>query len=55
VNHAYPVADSFTLAESRHVASAPTRRRISKEEVLDMMAGGAEMKTLMQGLEGVTI
>jgi simple sugar transport system ATP-binding protein len=28
---------------------------VSKEAVLDMMAGGAEMQTLMQDLEGVTI
>jgi simple sugar transport system ATP-binding protein len=28
---------------------------VSKEAVLDMMAGGAEMKTLMHDLDGVTI
>ena len=28
---------------------------VSKEAVLDMMAGGAEMKSLMGDLEGVTI
>ena len=28
---------------------------VTKEAVLDMMAGGAEMQTLMGDLEGVTI
>ena len=55
VNHAYPVADSFTLLNRGTSLGTYEKAKISKEEVLDMMAGGAEMKTLMQGLEGVTI
>lgn len=31
------------------------KSEVSKEAVLDMMAGGAEMQTLMAELDGVTI
>jgi simple sugar transport system ATP-binding protein len=55
VNHAYPVGDRFTLLNRGQSMGTFCKNEVSKEEVLDMMAGGAEMKTMMGDLEGVTI
>lgn len=55
VNHAYPVADSFTLLNRGRSIGTYRKDQVSKDEVLDMMAGGAEMKSMMAELEGVTI
>jgi len=55
VNHAYPVGDSFTLLNRGRSMGTFAKADIAKDKVLDMMAGGAEMRTLIAGLEGVTI
>jgi len=55
VNHAYPVGDSFTLLNRGRSLGTFSKGEIAKDKVLDMMAGGAEMQTLMAELEGVTI
>ncbi|MGE8633394.1 MAG: ATP-binding cassette domain-containing protein, partial [Achromobacter piechaudii] len=55
VNHAYPVADKFTLLNRGRSLGTYRKNAISKEEVLDMMAGGAEMKALMRDLEDVIV
>jgi simple sugar transport system ATP-binding protein len=55
VNHAYPVGDSFTLLNRGKSLGTFMKTNVTREEVLDMMAGGAEMKELMADLEGVTI
>ena len=55
VNHAYPVADSFTLLNRGKSMGTFAKRDIAKEAVLDMMAGGAEMQKMMAELEGVTV
>ena len=55
VHHAYPVGDSFTLLNRGKSLGTFTKDTVSKEELLDMMAGGAEMQTLMSELDGVTI
>jgi simple sugar transport system ATP-binding protein len=55
VNHAYPVADSFTLLNRGQSMGTFAKKDVSKEAVLDMMAGGAEMQKMMAELEGVTI
>jgi simple sugar transport system ATP-binding protein len=55
VNHAYPVGDSFTLLNRGKSLGTFAKSEVSKDAVLDMMAGGAEMQTLMADLEGVTI
>ena len=55
VNHAYPVGDSFTLLNRGRSLGTYAKADIAKEAVLDMMAGGAEMKTLMQDLEDITL
>ena len=55
VHHAYPIGDSFTLLNRGKSMGTFAKDRISKEEVLDMMAGGAEMQTLMNQLDGVQV
>ena len=55
VNHAYPIADSFTLLNRGKSLGTYLKQDVSKDEVLDMMAGGEEMQKLMADLEGVTI
>jgi simple sugar transport system ATP-binding protein len=55
VNHAYPIGDRFTLLNRGKSMGTHAKCDVSKEAVLDMMAGGAEMKTLMHDLDGVTI
>ena len=53
VNHAYPIGDRFTLLNRGKSMGTHAKGAISKEAVLDMMAGGAEMQTLMRDLDGV--
>lgn len=55
VNHAYPVADSFTLLNRGQSMGTFAKSDVSKDEVLDMMAGGAEMQKLMQGIAGIVV
>ncbi|WP_137938269.1 ATP-binding cassette domain-containing protein [Chitinivorax sp. B] len=55
VHHAYPIGDSFTLLNRGKSLGTYTKETISKDEVLDMMAGGAEMQKLMAELDGVRI
>ena len=50
VHHAYPVGDTFTLLDrGRSMGSFP-KREISRDEVLNLMAGGQEMQDLMPEL-----
>jgi simple sugar transport system ATP-binding protein len=55
VNHAYPIGDSFTLLNRGKSLGTYLKQEVSKEAVLDMMAGGEEMQKLMADLDGVTI
>jgi len=55
VHHAYPVGDSFTLLNRGKSLGTFTKDTVTKNELLDMMAGGAEMQTLMAEIDGVTI
>jgi len=55
VHHAYPIGDSFTLLNRGKSMGTYAQNEISKDEVLDMMAGGAEMQKLMSELDGVRI
>ncbi len=55
VNHAYPVGDSFTLLNRGQSMGTFAKNEVSKEAVLDMMAGGTEMQKMMAELEGVSI
>jgi simple sugar transport system ATP-binding protein len=54
-NHAYPVGDSFTLLNRGQSMGTFAKGDIDKAQLLDMMAGGAEMQSMMQDIEGVTI
>src|ERR1700733_6262567 len=51
VHHAYPIGDSFTLLNRGRSLGTFTKDTISKNEVLDMMAGGAEMQKMISELE----
>jgi simple sugar transport system ATP-binding protein len=55
VNHAYPVGDRFTLLNRGKSMGTFAKSELDKNQVLDMMAGGTEMQSLMADLEGVTI
>jgi simple sugar transport system ATP-binding protein len=55
VHHAYPIGDSFTLLNRGKSLGTYTKDTISKEQVLDMMAGGAEMQKMIAELDGATI
>jgi len=55
VNHAYPVGDSFTLLNRGRSMGTFAKSDVSKQTVLDMMAGGTEMTKMMEDLEGVMI
>ncbi|MEG1118146.1 MAG: ATP-binding cassette domain-containing protein, partial [Janthinobacterium sp.] len=44
VHHAYPVGDSFTLLNRGKSLGTFTKETVSKDALLDMMAGGAEMQ-----------
>jgi simple sugar transport system ATP-binding protein len=52
VHHAYPIGDSFTLLNRGQSMGTFAKSDISKEEVLDMMAGGTEIQGLVDELEG---
>jgi simple sugar transport system ATP-binding protein len=54
VNHAYPVGDSFTLLNRGKSLGTFAKGDVTKDEVLDMMAGGAEMQALMADVAGAT-
>ncbi|MDG0022768.1 ATP-binding cassette domain-containing protein [Trinickia sp. Y13] len=55
VHHAYPIGDSFTLLNRGRSMGTFTKDTISKDAVLDMMAGGAEMQKMIAELDGATI
>jgi simple sugar transport system ATP-binding protein len=52
IHHGYPIGDSFTVLSHGRSLGTFTRESISKEQVLEMMAGGQEMQALMTDLEG---
>ena len=52
VNHAYPIADSFTLLNRGQSMGTFAKTDITKEAVLEMMAGGTEIQSLVDELEG---
>ncbi|WP_043692283.1 ATP-binding cassette domain-containing protein [Luteibacter sp. 9133] len=52
VHHAYPIADSFTLLNRGQSMGTFAKTDVTKEAVLDMMAGGTEIQSLVDELEG---
>jgi simple sugar transport system ATP-binding protein len=47
IHHAYPIGDTFTVLNRGRSMGTFAKGQISRDEVLDMMAGGAEMQKLM--------
>jgi simple sugar transport system ATP-binding protein len=47
VHHAYPVGDTFTLLSRGRSLGTFSKAKISRDEVLQMMAGGQEMQSLL--------
>jgi simple sugar transport system ATP-binding protein len=54
VHHAYPIGDSFTLLNRGRSLGTFTRATISKDQVLAMMAGGAEALQEIDALAGAS-
>jgi len=52
VHHAYPIGDSFTLLNRGQSMGTFSKDQIGKEQLLDMMAGGTEIQSLVAELEG---
>jgi simple sugar transport system ATP-binding protein len=50
VHHAYPIGDTFTLLDRGQSMGTFKKNAISRDEVLNMMAGGQEMQDLMSEL-----
>ncbi|WP_200343215.1 ATP-binding cassette domain-containing protein [Rhodovibrio sodomensis] len=46
VHHAFPVGDSFTLLNRGRSLGTHTKDEVSRDELMDMMAGGKEMADL---------
>jgi len=51
VHHAYPIADRFTLLNRGKSLGSWLKSEVSREEILEMMAGGQEMDALQAELE----
>jgi len=53
VHHAYPVADRFTMLNRGRTLGTFGKTEITKDEVLDMMAGGKELQDLSAEIDGM--
>jgi simple sugar transport system ATP-binding protein len=51
VHHAYPVGDTFTLLNRGQSMGTFKHDEISRDELVNMMAGGQEVQDLMSELE----
>ncbi|WP_191599987.1 ATP-binding cassette domain-containing protein [Marinomonas algicola] len=51
VHHAYPIADRFTLLNRGQSLGSFLKSEVSREDVLEMMAGGQELDALTAELE----
>jgi simple sugar transport system ATP-binding protein len=54
IHHAYPIGDVFTMLNRGRSLGTFRKGDISEKEVLDMMAGGREIRELQQELERFT-
>ncbi|MBE0532608.1 MAG: sugar ABC transporter ATP-binding protein [Rhodospirillales bacterium] len=54
VHHAYPVADRFTMLNRGRTLGTFRKEDVSKDEVIDMMAGGKELQDLSAEIAGMT-
>lgn len=55
VHHAYPVGDAFTILKRGKSYGTFRKENISREEVLEMMAGGAELENLAAEIAEFTL
>jgi simple sugar transport system ATP-binding protein len=53
-HHAYPVGDRFVILNRGRLVHSATKQETSREELVQMMAGGAELDQLTHELEGIT-
>ena len=53
VHHAYPVGDAFTILNRGRTYGTFQKEEVSREEVLNMMAGGKELDELSRRARGV--
>ena len=51
VHHAYPVGDAFTILNRGRTYGTFQKRDVTREEVLNMMAGGKELDELSAEIE----
>ena len=50
IHHAYPIADRFTILARGRSCGTFTKSEVTREEVLEMMAGGGELDSLRDEL-----
>ena len=53
VNHAFPVADRFTILNRGQVMGTFKKKDVSREEIMNMMAAGREMDKLTEEIEAI--
>jgi simple sugar transport system ATP-binding protein len=51
VHHAYPIGDTFTLLNRGRSMGTFAKRELSRDALLNMMAGGEEMQDLLAELD----
>ncbi|MCH9664258.1 MAG: ATP-binding cassette domain-containing protein [Gammaproteobacteria bacterium] len=53
VHHAFPIANDFTLLNRGHSLGFFHKNEVSREQILEMMAGGQELQELEQDLKDI--
>ena len=53
VNHAFPVADRFTILNRGQVMGTFKKKEVIREEIMNMMAAGREMDKLTEEIEAI--
>lgn len=53
VNHAFPVADRFTILNRGQDMGSFEKKDVSREEIMNMMAAGREMDKLTEEIEAI--
>ena len=53
VNHAFPVADRFTILNRGQIMGTFKKREVSREKIMNMMAAGREMDKLTEEIEAI--
>jgi simple sugar transport system ATP-binding protein len=52
-HHAYPVGDRFVILNRGRLMHSAAKQELSREDLVRMMAGGAELEELAHELEGI--